>query len=487
MEKKIVIYGVGKRCNKLIGAICNDNIEIIAFIDANPEKVGLVFCGKKIEPVTALEKYNDEKICITVADWRTYVAIEKRLLFEYGFKKDNIVLYNSIFFESLIQDKKFKSEIVKGFQNNNKGDLPVYFGLIGGLILGGIEERVKQLCSAMIMNGREDVYIVSNNNTDNFDLDETLKDKIVKTNIDYEEKKQTVKSLVRVLISKCPCIVISNQPDEFLMAAYYIKKMKPDDIIIISIISGSTDFIYEQYLRLPMHSDLYIGVSEGIKNDFINRGIMNVISMKVPFPCDKNLKRTYSLDNGSPLKIGYAGRLDGFENSQKRMDILLKVIDEIYNMGIPFCFEIAGEGIAEEKMREHFLLKGLDKYIIFLGRIPKNEIKNFWKRQDIGINVADYEGRSISIAEMMGGGAVPIVTDTSGVREDIIDGVNGYIVPLGDYLLVAKRIHYLFKNRKKMECMGRRAHEDIWPKSRMDNHVAFWNNILNNDINEKDF
>ena len=47
MEKKIVIYGVGKRCNKLIGAICNDNIEIIAFIDANPEKVGLVFCGKK--------------------------------------------------------------------------------------------------------------------------------------------------------------------------------------------------------------------------------------------------------------------------------------------------------------------------------------------------------------------------------------------------------------------------------------------------------
>ena len=92
--------------------------------------------------------------------------------------------------------------------------------------------------------------------------------------------------------------------------------------------------------------------------------------------------------------------------------------------------------------------------------------------------MADLEGRAISICEAMGCGAVPVVTDTSGVREDISDGVNGYIVPIGDYKTAADRIEYLYHHRSRLPEMGKIAHEVVYPKSRMEPHIKFWKDLL---------
>ena len=105
-------------------------------------------------------------------------------------------------------------------------------------------------------------------------------------------------------------------------------------------------------------------------------------------------------------------------------------------------------------------------------------IPEFWKRQDVCVNLADYEGRSISIIEAMGNGAVPVVTATSGVREDITDTVNGYIVPVGDYCAIADRIRMLDRERALLPKMGKLAHAAVAPKRWMKKHVEFWKDIL---------
>ncbi len=478
MTDKIVLYGAGERCEKLIEAIDGNNIKILAIIDADSQKNGKSIGGCTVESLDALSKYKNEKICITIAAWRVYVSIESLLIDSYGFSKENFVLYNTLFWEVLNNGLHLTSNIVDKRTFDNHKELPIYFGVIGGLVLGGVEERVKQLCMAMLAEEKHEVYIITNQEENRYDINPVLESRIVNVDVDYCEKKQTIINLAEVISNKCPCIVVSNQPDEFLLAAYLVKDERPDDIHIISIISGSSQYIYDQYLMLPLHSDLYIGVSEDIKRDFLNRGISNVTSMKVPFPCEEKITRSYSTDVNDPLRIGYAGRLDGFENSQKRMDLLLKMIYELDKMDVPFRFEIAGDGCAKEEMIESLKHNGLLNRVHFVGRVKKSEIQEFWKKQDIGVNVADYEGRSISIAEMMGGGAVPIVTDTSGVREDIRDGENGFIVPIGDYMLAAERIKQLHFHREKLEPMGRGAHDVIWPVSRMDNHLIFWDTVL---------
>ena len=78
----------------------------------------------------------------------------------------------------------------------------------------------------------------------------------------------------------------------------------------------------------------------------------------------------------------------------------------------------------------------------------------------------------------MGCGAVPVVTDTSGVCDDIENGINGFIVPIGDFCAAADRIEWLASHRDKMVTMGRRAHDVVYPKSRMEPHLKFWKQML---------
>ena len=78
----------------------------------------------------------------------------------------------------------------------------------------------------------------------------------------------------------------------------------------------------------------------------------------------------------------------------------------------------------------------------------------------------------------MANGAVPVVTETAGAREDITDGVNGFIIPLDDYCMAADRIEYLFQHRESLRKMGMLAHDAVYPKSSMESHLEFWEKII---------
>ena len=111
-------------------------------------------------------------------------------------------------------------------------------------------------------------------------------------------------------------------------------------------------------------------------------------------------------------------------------------------------------------------------------KIDKKELYEFWKDKDICLNISDFEGRSRTIAEAMANGAVPIVTRTSGVNDDIYNNENGLIVSIGDYIEMADCIEKMEKNRKLLPIMGEKAHLEIENKSSMDDHYRFWKDII---------
>lgn len=45
---KILVWGLGKRCNTVLGALRYDKCEVIGFIDNNPEKAGTEYAGKRV-------------------------------------------------------------------------------------------------------------------------------------------------------------------------------------------------------------------------------------------------------------------------------------------------------------------------------------------------------------------------------------------------------------------------------------------------------
>jgi glycosyltransferase involved in cell wall biosynthesis len=476
--KRVVLYGAGKRGRELVPVLEKAGIEVAALVDADHNKIGTEISRSVVQAKEELYHYSDLAWCVTIADIALYNAIKEEMIQEYHFSNDNLYVYNALWFfglyygeKSIIQDIEIDGPPVRNMDG-------LYFGLTNGLVLGGIEERVKQLCCAMLVAGRTNVNIITDNKDNDFDIDERLIGHIKKINLLPDEKIVNVSLLVQLLAKNMPCTVVTNHPYDLLIAASLLKSRFSNQIRIISIISGSAEWIYDEYLKFPIRSDVYVGVSKDIESHMTMAGADNVTSMTVPFQCDEILKREYTLESDKPIRIGYAGRLDGFENSQKRMDLLFKVMELLKEKGIAFNLDIAGEGPAGSEMRQMVTKLQMEDAINFLGRLEKKEIPSFWKRQDIGINMADYEGRSISIAEMMGGGAVPLVTNTSGVKQDITDGENGFIVEIGDFVKAAEKIEYLYRHRELIKDMGTRAHTDIFPKSSMAEHLKFWDSLL---------
>ena len=94
------------------------------------------------------------------------------------------------------------------------------------------------------------------------------------------------------------------------------------------------------------------------------------------------------------------------------------------------------------------------------------------------ISCSEWEGHSISQSEAMAAGAVPVITDVSGARDDVTDGYNGFVVPVGDIDALADRICFLYHNRNEIEQLGKHAHEVIYERQKEMNQVTFWNKVL---------
>ena len=181
------------------------------------------------------------------------------------------------------------------------------------------------------------------------------------------------------------------------------------------------------------------------------------------------------MDPGEAIHLGYAGRLEKFE---KRMDIMIQLIEELEKRNVKYYLEIAGTGSYYDKLRQLISEKKIENHISLLGWLPREKMSAFWQRQDVALNVSDNEGRPIANMEAMLNGAVPVVTETMGVLEDVHDGENGFMVPICDYVGMADKIEYLEKNRTILPKMGKMARKEMILKMDMGKYMSMWEKIL---------
>ena len=87
-------------------------------------------------------------------------------------------------------------------------------------------------------------------------------------------------------------------------------------------------------------------------------------------------------------------------------------------------------------------------------------------------------GHSISQSEAMAEGAVPVITDVSGARDDVADGGNGYVVEVGNIEAIACRIQELYYDRNKLEEMGTCAHNTIYERQKDNDQAEFWDQLI---------
>jgi glycosyltransferase involved in cell wall biosynthesis len=126
-----------------------------------------------------------------------------------------------------------------------------------------------------------------------------------------------------------------------------------------------------------------------------------------------------------PLFV-YLGRLKKY----KRVDVVIKAFA---GLNVPEAtLEIAGAGDYRDSLEG--LVKSLDlgERVRFLGFIPEDEKIHLLRRAWASALASPKEGWGISNLESAACGTPVIAADSPGIRESVIDGETGFLVPQND-------------------------------------------------------
>lgn len=96
-----------------------------------------------------------------------------------------------------------------------------------------------------------------------------------------------------------------------------------------------------------------------------------------------------------------------------------------------------------------------DGLIEYLGYV--NDVRPFIKGSSVFVLPSYHEGVPRSVLEAMAMGRPIITTDAPGCRETVIDGVNGFLVPVKDPQALAEKMIWMIEHREEAEKMGQES------------------------------
>ena len=226
-------------------------------------------------------------------------------------------------------------------------------------------------------------------------------------------------------------------------------------------------------------------VSSGIKDKLVKKGIdkrkIKVISTPVDLEkfvyCDpvkvKKIKKEYQ-DRKVIINVGR-------KDPSKDYKTLYKAINLVYQDYKKLAFVQIGSNVyLPEKIKadENLILNSVDT-------INQKELTNYYHASDIYVSSSCSESFGKVLIEAMAAGLPVIATATTGSKEIIKDGENGFLVPIGDDQALTKKILYLLGNPAKAKEIGQAGRKMIREKFNQEKitkkMINFWKELQKND------
>jgi len=120
----------------------------------------------------------------------------------------------------------------------------------------------------------------------------------------------------------------------------------------------------------------------------------------------------------------------GSLSSPKNQELFLRVCNRLGQEFPDLVFVLCGEGPRRPLLETRAAELALADRCHFLGR--QEDVAPVLAAANLLIQTSDYEGLPNAVLEAMAAGVPVVVTDAGGTRELITDGVEGFIVPVGD-------------------------------------------------------
>jgi glycosyltransferase involved in cell wall biosynthesis len=346
--------------------------------------------------------------------------------------------------------------------------------------LGGIERIISTKANSLAAIDGNEVYIVSIKDKKNlqqlFELSPSVH--VINTNIiDYQwnpsysnlvncikswSEKFTYRSKLQCVIDEIsPDIVITcGKSDKYLYPSKHNRKWKlirefhegKDAEIRIS----PTKFL-KFVFRMMTFVDQTFNVSKCDKVVLLTQeeqerfwhGKKNVVV--IPNPVSIKCDNPSTLEEKCVISVG---RLDQFKN----FGALIRAFRTVCRKHQDWVLRIYGEGVEREALQQLIVQEGLQENVFLMG-FTGNMVEALRHASIFGFSSLT-EGLPLVLIEAMECG-VPVVSYQchNGPKDIITDGVDGFLVPVGDEQMLAEKICTIIENRQLHQSMGRAAKE----------------------------
>lgn len=146
-------------------------------------------------------------------------------------------------------------------------------------------------------------------------------------------------------------------------------------------------------------------------------------------------------------------------NPVKDHPMFLRAAARVHGAVPDAAFIIAGEGELLASLRELATKLGIERDVFFIGRC--DNVADLLFASDVGVLSSKAEGFANAVLEYMAAGLPVVATDAGGVREAIVEGESGFVVPAGDEHMMAERIIEVLNDPKRARRMGEHGKEIV--------------------------
>ena len=384
-----------------------------------------------------------------------------------GIQDGNILTETDIFLNHI--DEAGRQVVYKTLNNDV---WQAVFDLSCGFCLGGVEKWSYNLAAGLARRGKK-IKLLSNN-SDGMPPGH-LEDYAVKSGVEnfWDFKIKSIQTLTDELVKCMPCTVFVAHMSDLMAACILLKRKYPEKIKVFSVVHGGLEYLVHDNRAVLDYIDYVLCVSSDMYKALVNKEDARrnkILFKETPVNITDISTKEYTLDSRQPVKIAYAARL---EKLHKHSELLIPLIEKLEEKKAAYVLDIAGDGGLFGMVNSFVDGNNLSGKVHLLGQLEYKEMESFWLKHDISVNLSECEGCSMSMLESMSAGAVPVYTDVFSTRHFIEDGKNGFVVSYNDIEKMAGCILELERDRERMTCMGKAAHNVIAGKCGLDGYIDF--------------
>ena len=143
-------------------------------------------------------------------------------------------------------------------------------------------------------------------------------------------------------------------------------------------------------------------------------------------------------------------------------------------------FFLIGEGEELENLRNYIKENKLEEVVYLLGE--KSNVIDHLKYIDLVLLCSHIEGLPLVPLEAFSQRVPVIATNIPGTNEEIINGVNGYLVPIKDIKTFSKRINELYEDSELYKSLKKGAYRtfaiNFTSEKYILSHLKFYRKVL---------